>query len=80
MNQLVTYLVMKTHDRLTLKQAEALLAALETVDPEQLFTYQEKANFKTAVSKLNEAVQDAMYREGIRQERRAKITHHRRPK
>ena len=40
----VTYLVMKNFDRLTVKQAEAVLKALSTVDVEEVLWDQEKPN------------------------------------
>jgi len=65
----VTYLVMKKEDRLTLKQARAVLKALAG---EPLWN-QEKPNLETAIGKLKEAVEDAEYRHDIRCERDAII-------
>jgi len=65
----VTYLVMKKEDRLTLKQARAVLKALAG---EPLWN-QEKPNLEIAIGKLKEAVEDAEYRHDIRCERDAII-------
>ena len=69
----VTYLVMKKHDRLTLKQARAALKALAEVDASALLSGQDKPNLRTAIEKLTEAVEDAEYRHEIRCERDATI-------
>lgn len=66
----VTYLVMKKEDRLTLKQARAVLKALAG---EPLWN-QEKPNLEIAIGKLREAVEDAEYRHDIRCERDAIIS------
>ena len=69
----VTYLVMKKHDRLTLKQARAVLKVLAEVDTRALLSGQDKPNLRTAIEKLTEAVEDAEYRHEIRCERDAVI-------
>ena len=66
----VTYLVMKKEDRLTLKQARAVLKALAG---EPLWN-QEKPNLEIAIGKLKEAVEDAEYRDRERKERDAIIS------
>lgn len=69
----VTYLVMKNFDRLTVKQAEAVLKALSTVDVEEVLWDQEKPNLKIAIEKLEEAVERATENSRIRSARRAAI-------
>ena len=69
----VTYLVMKNFDRLTVKQAEAVLKALSTVDVEEVLWDQEKPNLKIAIEKLEEAVERAKENSRIRSARRAAI-------
>ena len=72
-NKRVTYLVMKTHDRLTLNQGRAVLKALAEVDTRALLSGQDKPNLRIAIEKLTEAVEDAEYRHEIRCERDATI-------
>lgn len=60
-----TYLVMKTHDRLTLRQGQAVLKALSG----KTLIGQEKPNLLAAIEKLTEAVEDAEYRHEMRCER-----------
>ena len=72
-NKRVTYLVMKTHDRLTLNQGRVVLKALAQVDASALLSGQDKPNLRTAIEKLTEAVEDAEYRHEIRCERDAVI-------
>lgn len=64
-----TYLVMKMQDRLTLKQAQAVLKALAG----EPLVDQDKPALVTAISKLEEAVDDAAYRHEIRCERDERI-------
>jgi len=69
----VTYLVMKKHDRLTLKQGRAVLKALAEIDINKVLSNQDKPNLRIAIEKLAEAVEDAEYRHEIRCERDATI-------
>lgn len=65
----VTYLVMKDWDRLTLKQARAVLKALATVDADEVLWDQEKPNLQTAIEKLQKALALAEDKERVRRER-----------
>ena len=69
----VTYLVMKKEERLTLKQARAVIKALGTVDPDKVLGGQDKPNLRTAIEKLTEACEDAHHRHEIRCERDQRI-------
>ena len=69
----VTYLIMKKHDRLTLKQGRAVLKALAEIDINKVLSNQDKPNLRIAIEKLTEAVEDAEYRHEIRCERDAVI-------
>jgi hypothetical protein len=65
----VTYLVMKKEDRLTLKQARAVLKALAG----EKLVYQDKPNLRIAISKLTEAVEEAGEKDRIRKIRDAAV-------
>jgi hypothetical protein len=65
MRKRTTYLVMKTHDRLTLRQGQAVLKALSG----EVLSGQDKPNLLTAIEKLAEACEDAEYRHEMRRER-----------
>ena len=69
----VTYLVMKKEERLTLKQAQAVVKALATVDPDKVLSGQDKPNLRIAIEKLTEAVEDAEHTHKMRSERDARI-------
>lgn len=67
----VTYLVMKQWDRLTIKQAQAVLKALETVDPNEALWDQEKPNYQLAIEKLERAIEAAKEKEAAREAKKA---------
>jgi hypothetical protein len=69
MRKRTTYLVMKTHDRLTLRQGQAVLKALSG----EVLSGQDKPNLLTGIAKLIEACEDARYRHEIRCERDERI-------
>jgi len=69
----VTYLVMKKEDRLTLNQARAVLKALEAVDVDTVLSGQDKPNLRIAMTKLEEAVEDAEWNHALRCERDKRI-------
>ena len=67
----VTYLVMKQWDRLTIKQGQAVLKALETVDPNEILWDQEKPNYQLAIEKLERAIETAKEKEAAREAKKA---------
>lgn len=67
----VTYLVMKQWDRLTVKQAKAVLKALATVDPNEVLWDQEKPNYHLAIEKLERAIETAAEKQAAREAKKA---------